>query len=75
MSANQYVVLSEAAYRRIQEYAQVAGVSVERAANDAIVEWMNSTGDLFIEAVRKRRRPTFKAGLTLVRNPATSSPK
>lgn len=67
MSANRTVILSEQAYRRIQEYAQTANVSVESAASDAIAEWMNTTGELVIEALQKKRKSeAAKPKLTLV---------
>ncbi len=67
MSANRTVILSEQAYRRIQGYAQIANVSVESAASDAIAEWMNTTGELVIEALQKKRKAeAAKPKLTLV---------
>jgi hypothetical protein len=53
---NRTVVLSETAYRQIQTYAIVTGVSMERAASDAISEWMHTTGNLFVEASQRMRR-------------------
>jgi hypothetical protein len=50
------LVLSEVVYQRIQSYANFAGISIEDAATDAITEWMNSTGDLVVEALQKKRR-------------------
>lgn len=50
------IVLSEVVYQRIQSYATFAGISIEAATSNAITEWMNSTGDLVIEAVQKKRR-------------------
>ena len=67
MSANRTVVLSEQAYRRIEGYAQIANVSVESAASDAIAEWMNTTGELVIEALQKKRKAeSARPKLTLV---------
>jgi hypothetical protein len=44
-----------------------AGISIERAASDAITEWMNSTGDLVVEAMQKKQRmATAKSKLTIV---------
>jgi hypothetical protein len=61
------VVLSEAAYRRLQTFAAVAGIPIEHAASDAITEWMKSTGDLVIEAVQKNRRTSaFNRKLMIV---------
>jgi hypothetical protein len=56
INANRTVVLSEAAYRRLEGYARISGIPLECAANDAIAEWMNSTGDLVIEAIEKKRK-------------------
>jgi hypothetical protein len=61
------VVLSEVAYERIQAYANFVGISLEVAASDAISEWMNSTGDLVVEALqRKEREAATKPRLTIV---------
>jgi hypothetical protein len=56
VSAIRTVVLSEAAFQRIQTYATSVGLSIEVAASDAISEWMNSTGDLVVEALEKKHR-------------------
>ena len=56
MTAYRTVVLSEAAYRRLEGYARISGIPIESAASDAIAEWMNSTGDLVIEALEKNRK-------------------
>ena len=53
MPANRTVVLSEEAYRWIQTFANVSGIPIERAANDAITEWMYTTGNLVVEALQK----------------------
>jgi hypothetical protein len=67
MSASRTVVLSEAAYRRLEGYAQISGISIECAASDAIAEWMNSTGDLVVEAIQKKRKAeAARPKLTLV---------
>ena len=64
---NRAVVLSEVAYRRIQEYASFAGISIECAVSDAITEWMESTGDLVVEALQKKQRSFgAKPRLTIV---------
>jgi hypothetical protein len=82
MDANCTLVLTDAAYRRIREYARFAGVSIECAASDAIIEWMNSTGDLVVEAIQTRQKAqAAKPKLTLVssashtwaRNPSTTA--
>lgn len=60
------IVLSEVAYQRIQTYATFAGLSIEDAASDAITEWMNSTGDLVVEALQKTQRASAaKTRLTI----------
>lgn len=56
MTAYRTVILSEAAYRRLEGYARISGIPIECAASDAIAEWMNSTGDLVIEALEKNRK-------------------
>lgn len=67
MPANCTVVLSEVAYRRIQTYARVTGIPIERAAGDAITEWMCSTGNLVVEALQKTQRASgAKTRLTVV---------
>jgi len=67
MPVNRTVVLSETAYRRLEAYARISDVSIECAASDAIAEWMNSTGDLVIEAIQKKRKAEeSKPKLTLV---------
>jgi hypothetical protein len=68
MSASRTVVLSEAAYRRLEGYARISGTPIECAASDAVAEWMNTTGDLVIEAIQKKRRAEAppKPKLTLV---------
>jgi hypothetical protein len=67
MPVNRTVVLSEAAYRRLEAYARISDVSIECAASDAIAEWMSSTGDLVIEAIQKKQKAEkAKPKLTLV---------
>ena len=67
LPVNRTVVLSEVAYRRLEAYARISDVSIECAASDAIAEWMNSTGDLVIEAIQKKRNAgESKPKLTLV---------
>jgi hypothetical protein len=56
INANRTVVLSEAAYRRLESYARISGIPLECAASDAIAEWMTSTGDLVIEAIEKKKK-------------------
>jgi hypothetical protein len=67
MSASRTVVLSEAAYRRLEGYARISGIPLECAVSDAVTEWMNTTGDLVIEAIQKKRRAEApRPKLTLV---------
>jgi len=58
MLSNRTVVLSEEAYDRIREYAEFIGIPVARAANKAIMSWMDNTGDdlrSFIDGNRKEQ--------------------
>jgi hypothetical protein len=55
MTAKNSLVLSKKAYERIEAYAATAGISVERAASDAIKEWMDITGDFLIYELQRRR--------------------
>ena len=74
MSASRTVVLSEVAYRQLEAYARVTGVSIDCAASDAIAEWMNTTGELVIEAIQKKRKAEApKPKLTLVWSAARSA--
>jgi predicted DNA-binding protein len=41
-------------HKRIQEYAEAAGIPVERAASEAIDKWMDATGDLVMVMMRRR---------------------
>lgn len=60
MSAHRTVVLSAKAYRNLQTFAAFAGKSLDKAADKAINEWMESTGQTiidFVEACVKRCAP------------------
>lgn len=66
MANNCKIALSEEAYQRIMEYAEVAGIALERAASEAVNGWMDSTGDLVMEELPKRRKArAAKPKLTL----------
>jgi hypothetical protein len=61
------VALSAETHNRICRYAEIANVTTDQAVNDAVIEWMNSTGDLVIEALERRsRRHATKPKLILV---------
>ena len=67
MPANRNVVLSEAAYRQIQTYAILTGISIDHAASEALSEWMRTTGNLLVEALQKMQRTSAaKPKLTIV---------
>jgi hypothetical protein len=56
MLLDRTVVLSEDAYVRIQKFAGVVGIPLERAVSNAVSEWMNGTGYLVMDAIEKRAR-------------------
>jgi len=67
LPADRAVVLSEVAYKRIETYAAFAGISIDRAASDAITEWVRTTGDLVVEALQRNRKASGpKTKLTIV---------
>jgi predicted PhzF superfamily epimerase YddE/YHI9 len=65
------LVLSNAAFERIVEYAEVAGISPEQAASEAIMKWMDSTGDDVMVTIQRRRKArAARPKLALVWNAA-----
>jgi hypothetical protein len=69
MPDDRTMILSDAAYRQIRPYAIQADVPTERAASDAITEWLQNTGEFVPEALQKKRTPSaVKPKLTLVWN-------
>lgn len=50
-----FVCLTEDSYKRIEGYAEAAGISVQRAVSEAVGEWMDTTGDAVMAVLRKRR--------------------
>jgi hypothetical protein len=53
------ITIVPAAYRRISEYANFAGISAEKAVKEAVNEWMDTTGDLLIEydSIKREQLP------------------
>lgn len=47
--------LDTSTYRRIEDYAKVTGVPVQNAVNEAVNDWMDTTGDFIQEELLARR--------------------
>lgn len=47
------IVVDSTTYKRIQEFASSANISIDLAIIEAINEWMDTTGDLLIESIDK----------------------
>lgn len=57
------VCLNEKSYKRLSEYADTCGVSLDQAASKIINKWMEETGDYTIYVIQKRRaNPSLKPG-------------
>lgn len=52
------VQLSDRNYKRLEAYAKVANISLERAINDACKEWMDSDGDILSAFIRRKYKKT-----------------
>ncbi|HEY1804947.1 MAG TPA: hypothetical protein VGG45_10755 [Terracidiphilus sp.] len=59
------VTLSKKSARRIQRYLNAVDISIDEAVSDAVIEWMNSAGDVTVE-ILQRRRAKRSAGPQLV---------
>lgn len=51
-----FICLNDKSYKRIERYAETAGISIELAASRAIDEWMNTTGDDVVYILKQRRK-------------------
>jgi hypothetical protein len=49
--------LTTATFRRIEDYAKTTGTTIQKAINEAVTEWMDTTGDLIKEEFISRRGP------------------
>jgi hypothetical protein len=50
------ITITPEAFARIEEYAEVAGMSVDLAASEAIDKWMDSTGEIVLRVMVKRKQ-------------------
>jgi hypothetical protein len=53
-------LLDKATLDRISQYAYITGKPISKALNEAVNEWMDSTGDLIILEIQERRRKRAK---------------
>lgn len=51
-----HLCISQEAFDAISSYAKVARIPVERAASEALIEWMDLSGESILEELQRIRR-------------------
>ena len=60
------IPIAHKTFERISLYANLAGIGMERAASEAVAEWMDRVGEDAISYFQKQRKSTAAQKLKIV---------
>jgi hypothetical protein len=60
------IPITHKSFERINRYAELAGIGMERAASEALEEWMDKIGDDLVSYFQRQQKATSAKKLKIV---------